>query len=105
MQDALRLTDWEKLTIDPNPSFGIDITDAGCPSCWPISTLTYVLFPLRSGDVSSERVIGFFERAIADGDAPAQAAGYVPLPSKAKWMVRLSMRRWLQLIRHPAGRT
>jgi phosphate transport system substrate-binding protein len=96
IQDAMRLADWEKTIIDQSPTFAMDLTDAGCPSCWPISTLTYVLVPLHGAGGSSERVFEFFQRALDDGDALAKGAGYVPLPSKAKWRVKLQMRKWLE---------
>lgn len=98
MQDAVKAADWEKIIIDQDPTFELDLSDAGCPSCWPIATLTYVLVPLKNSNQNSSRVIGFFEQALNEGDASAIEAGYVPLPSKAKSMVRLSMRRWLQAI-------
>lgn len=94
IQDAMRLADWEKLVIDQKPTFAVDLTDAACPSCWPISTLTYVVLPVHGHN--SERVLEFFQHALDEGDGPAQHAGYVPLPSRAKWRVKLSIRKWLE---------
>jgi phosphate transport system substrate-binding protein len=103
VQDAVRLADWEKAMIDQSPTFAMDLTDAPCPTCWPISTLTYVLVPLNPAAGSSANVLSFFEKALDDGDSLAKEAGYVPLPSVAKWRVKLQMRKWLE--RAPHDRT
>jgi phosphate transport system substrate-binding protein len=94
LQFAVRAADWEMMLIDQEPTFELDLTNAGCPSCWPITTATYVLVPLRGRNTNSYRVLDFFEAALSDGDESAVKEGYVPLPSKAKNIVLLSMRRW-----------
>lgn len=96
IQDAMRLADWEKLAIDQSPTFAMDLTDAACPTCWPISTPTYVLVPLHAQGLNSERALEFFQQALDEGDELAKASGFVPLPSKAKWRVKLQMRKWLE---------
>lgn len=94
LQLAMRAADWEKMSIDQDPTFEMDLTDAGCPGCWPISTATYVLVPLKDRNANSARVLDFFEQALMGGDETATKEGYVPLPSRAKNMISLAMRRW-----------
>lgn len=94
LQLAMRAVDWEKLLIDQDPSFEMDLTDAGCPGCWPIVSATYVLVPLKGRNGNSARVLEFFVQALQQGDESAAKEGYVPLPTRAKNIVQLSMRRW-----------
>lgn len=94
LQLAMRAADWEKLLIDQDPTFEMDLTDAGCPGCWPIASATYVLVPLKGRNSSSFRVLEFFEKALQTGDESAAKEGYVPLPTRAKNVVSVAMRRW-----------
>lgn len=94
LQLSMRAADWEKLLIDQNPTFEMDLTDAGCPGCWPIATATYVVVPLKGRNGSSVRVLEFFDHSLQHGDEIAAKEGYVPLPTRAKNIVALSMRRW-----------
>ncbi len=94
LQLAMRAADWEKMMIDQDPSFEMDLTDAACPGCWPIASATYVLVPLKGRNVNSARVLEFFEMALQQGDDAATKEGYVPLPTRAKNLVGLAMRRW-----------
>lgn len=104
MQLSMRAADWEKLQIDQDPVFDMDLTDAGCPGCWPITNLTYVLVPIKGHIGNSAEVLKFFEHAILHGDVAAEKEGYVPLPSRAKSAISLAMRRWnLTLERSGAG--
>lgn len=101
LQVAMRSADWERLLIDQDPTFELDITDAGCPGCWPIANTTYVVVPLK-GTARTARVLDFFELALSQGDATAIKAGYVPLPTRAKNIVGLAMRRWYAVV-DPSG--
>lgn len=94
LQLAMRAADWEKLIIDQDPTFEMDLTDAGCPGCWPIATATYILVPLKGRNGNSFRVLEFFEQALQHGDESAIKEGYVPLPQRAKGVVSVAMRRW-----------
>ncbi len=94
LQVAMRAADWEKLLIDQDPTFELDLTDAGCPGCWPITNTTYVIVPIKGRNGNSGRVLDFFEQALQQGDDLANKEGYVPLPSRAKNIVSLAMRRW-----------
>ncbi|XVJ69184.1 MAG: phosphate ABC transporter substrate-binding protein PstS [Rhizobacter sp.] len=106
MQDAVRMADWELMLIDQDPTFEMDLADAPCPSCWPIASVTYVLVPLKTSNINSSWVIDLFEAALSEGDATAIANGYVPLPSRAKSIVKLSMRRWQSTLeRNGAGKS
>lgn len=94
LQYAMRAADWEKILIDQEPTFELDLTDAGCPACWPIATATYVLVPIRANNANSYRVLEFFDQSLQKGDEIATKEGYVPLPNRAKNMVSIAMRRW-----------
>lgn len=94
LQVAMRAADWEKLLIDQDPTFEMDLTDTGCPACWPIASATYVLVSLKGRNANSMQVLEFFEQAIQQGDETATKEGYVPLPTRAKNVVWLAMRRW-----------
>jgi phosphate transport system substrate-binding protein len=95
IQHAMRAADWEFLVIDQDPTFELDLVDAGCPRCWPIASPTYVLVPVRGKNAgNSAKVLDFFQQALTDGDQLAASEGYVPLPSRAKSMIKVSMRRW-----------
>ena len=94
LQLAMRSADWEKLMIDQDPTFELDLTDAGCPGCWPIASLTYVLVPLKGKNLNSVRVLEFFEQSLKEGDEIATNEGYVPLPNRVKNLIGLSMNRW-----------
>lgn len=94
LQLAMRAADWEKLLIDQDPTFELDLTDAGCPACWPIANATYVLVPIKGSNANSLRVLDFFEQALKQGDELAAKEGYVPLPQRAKNVVWLATRRW-----------
>ncbi len=94
LQVAMRAANWEILLIDQEPTFELDLTDAGCPGCWPIASTTYVLVPIKGRNGNSVRVLDFFEQALQQGDESANKKGYVPLPTRAKNIVSLAMRRW-----------
>jgi phosphate transport system substrate-binding protein len=103
LQLAMRAADWERMVIDQQPTFEMDLTNAGCPGCWPIASLTYVLVPLNGKATNSVRVLEFFEQALRDGDALASREGYVPLPSRAKSVVSVSIRRWFDQLEKAGG--
>lgn len=94
LQLAMRAADWEKLLIDQDPTFEMDLADTGCPGCWPIASATYILVPLKGRNGNSFRVLEFFEQALQSGDESANKEGYVPLPTRAKNIVSVAMRRW-----------
>lgn len=98
LQLSMRAADWERMLIDQDPTFELDITDAGCPGCWPIATATYVLVPIKGRNANSARVLEFFEHSIMQGDESATKEGYVPLPTRAKNIVALAMRRWFNTL-------
>lgn len=103
LQLAMRSADWEKLIIDQNPTFEMDLTDAGCPGCWPIASATYVLVSTKGKADMGLRVLDFFDQAFRLGDAAATKEGYVPLPSRAKSIISLSMRRWNDSMERAGG--
>jgi hypothetical protein len=101
----MREADWEKMLIDQDPPFELDLTYARCPACWPIATATYVLVPLKGRNGNSFRVLEFFELALQHGDEAATKEGYVPLPYRAKNIVTIAMRPWQAALEKPgAGR-
>jgi phosphate transport system substrate-binding protein len=103
LQLSMRAADWEKLQIDQNPTFAMDLTNAECPGCWPIANATYVLVPAKGRSDKSLRVLDFFNQALLQGDASASKEGYVPLPSRAKSTITLSMRRWYTALGRASG--
>jgi phosphate transport system substrate-binding protein len=114
LQAAMRSISWERLLIDQDPTFDMDLTDVGCPGCWPITSATYVLVPLKGRATASVRVLEFFEQALQQGDETAARRGYVPLPARAKNLVSVAMRRWYATLeksgagkpqRHAGGRS
>ena len=103
MQLAMRAADWEKMQIDQNPTFEMDLTETGCPGCWPITTATYVLLSTKGKSDRSLKVLDFFNQALQLGDTTASKEGYVPLPSRAKSIIGLSMRRWYESMGRAGG--
>lgn len=94
---AVRGADWELMFIDTDPIFDVNTTDIACPGCWPMVGLTYVVVPRRWVDADKAGVFTrFLETLLTDGDPIAQQEHYVPLPSKAKSLVRVSLRSQLQ---------
>lgn len=94
LQLAMRAADWEKLMIDQDPTFELDFTDTGCPGCWPMTSASYVLVPLKGRASNSMRVLDFFQHSLRQGDEIAIRQGYVPLPTRAKGLVGVAMNRW-----------
>lgn len=103
LQFAMRAADWEKLVIDQNPTFEMDLTETGCPGCWPITNATYVMLSMKSKPDKNLRVLDFFDQAFRLGDAAAAKEGYVPLPSRAKSIISVSMRRWNDSLEKAGG--
>jgi phosphate transport system substrate-binding protein len=97
IEAAVRAADWELLFIDSAPTFEIDTINVGCPRCWPIVGLTYVIVPRRFADpAKGPAFTRFMDALLDDGDALAKEENYVPLPSRAKNLVRVTMRAQMQ---------
>lgn len=56
---------------------------------WPISGATFVLVH-RHGSANAKAVLAFFDWGYKNGDGDAEALDYVPLPAKAKALIRQS---------------
>lgn len=94
---AVRAADWELMFMDSNPTFEIDTVNVACPSCWPITGLTYVVVPRRWAENNKGNAfIRFLEALLNDGDAVAREENYVSLPSRAKNLVKVTLRSQLQ---------
>lgn len=94
---AVRAADWELLYIDPKPSFEINTINVACPSCWPIVGLTFVLVPRKwASSDKADAFSRFLESLLGDGDAVLKEENYVPLPSRAKNLVRVTLRSQMQ---------
>lgn len=94
---AVRAADWELMFMDSNPTFEIDTVNAACPSCWPITGLTYVVVPRRWAENNKGNAfMRFLEALLNDGDAVAKEENYVSLPSRAKNLVKVTLRSQLQ---------
>ncbi len=97
LTSAVRAADWELLFMDANPTFEINTVNVGCPSCWPITGLTYVIVSRRWVDVGKAGAFTrFLDAILNEGDAVAKDENYVPLPSRAKSLVRVSLYSQLQ---------
>jgi phosphate transport system substrate-binding protein len=96
IEAAVRAADWELLFIDSAPTFEIDTINVGCPRCWPIVGLTYVIVPRRFAEPArGAAFLRFMEGLLDEGDAVAKEENYVPLPSRAKNLVRVTLRAQL----------
>lgn len=97
ISSAVRGADWELLFMDANPTFEINTLDVGCPNCWPITGLTYVIVSKRWDDANKAGAFTrFLEGMLAEGDVIAKEENYVPLPSRAKNLVRITLHSQLQ---------
>lgn len=89
---AVRAADWELMYLNTQPTFEIDSIDVGCPRCWPIVGITYTVVPRRFADPDKAAAFVRFMQAMLDqGDALARDEGHVPLPNRAKNLVRITL--------------
>jgi phosphate transport system substrate-binding protein len=94
---AVRAADWELMFIDTRPSFEMDTVDAGCPRCWPMVGLSYVIAPTRWADPLRAAAFVRFMESIYDGaDELMREERYVPLPSRARNLARVTLRSQLR---------
>jgi phosphate transport system substrate-binding protein len=90
---AVRAADWELMYIDSRPSFEMDTVDAGCPRCWPMVGLSYVIAPTRWADPARAAAFVRFVESIYDrADELLRQERYVPLPSRARNLARVTLR-------------
>ncbi len=90
---AVRAADWELMYIDSRPSFEMDTVDAGCPLCWPMVGLSYVIAPVRWADPQRAAAFVRFMESIYDrADELLRQERYVPLPSRARNLARVTLR-------------
>jgi phosphate transport system substrate-binding protein len=92
IRQAVQAADWDLIRTDNEPTFELDVTDAGCPRCWPMAAVTYALIP-RSGR-NVDRALEFLRVGMTDGRESIEKIGYVALPSRADRIVRAVMSRW-----------
>jgi phosphate transport system substrate-binding protein len=76
--------------------FNLVITNAPGEASWPIAATNFILMPIAPRDAAkSAATLKYFDWAYANGDASAEALGYVPLPDplvarvKAYWAEKL----------------
>ena len=69
--------------------FNVILLDEPGAQSWPISGGTFILVH-RHGAANAKKVLAFFNWAFTSGDADAESLDYVPLPAKAKAMIRQS---------------
>ncbi len=94
---AVRAADWELMFIDTRPSFEIDTVDAGCPQCWPMVGLSYVIAPARWPDAARAGAFVRFMETIYDrADELLRQERYVPLPARARNLARVTLRSQLR---------
>ena len=91
---AVVAADWELLFLDPKPTFEIDTIDAAGPRCWPIVGMTYVVAPTSWADAGrAAAFVQFVEALYAEGGVAIKTGeNYVPLPSRARNLARVTMR-------------
>jgi phosphate transport system substrate-binding protein len=69
---------------------------------WPISGATFVLIHKSQPDAAAgHAALAFFDWAFKNGDGAAEALDYVPLPPKAKALIRAT---WASEIKGPDGK-
>lgn len=94
---TVHAADWELMFMDTNPTFEINTLNVACPSCWPISGLTYVVVSKRWAESSKGATfMRFLEALLNDGDSVAKDENYVALPSRAKILVKVTLRSQMQ---------
>ncbi len=76
--------------------FNLVITNAPGETSWPIAATNFILVPTSPRNpANATATLDYFEWAYANGDASAEALGYVPLPDplvervKAYWATKL----------------
>ncbi len=76
--------------------FNLVITNAPGENAWPIAATNFILMPVSPRDAAkTDATLKFFDWVYANGDASAEALGYVPLPDpivarvKAYWGEKL----------------
>jgi phosphate transport system substrate-binding protein len=83
-------------------NFAVDLIDQPGDKSWPIVSTTFVLLPKDPTDPGrSATVLKFFDWAYKNGDAPATALDYVPLPEAVKDAVRTA---WHANVVGPGGK-
>jgi phosphate transport system substrate-binding protein len=70
--------------------FNIILLDEPGAQSWPISGATFVLIRKHGDPARSKAVLAFFNWAFTNGDGDAESLDYVPLPPKAKALIRQS---------------
>jgi phosphate transport system substrate-binding protein len=78
--------DWSAVSKN---GFNVILLDEPGAQSWPISGATFVLVH-KNGSPNAKAVIGFYDWAFTNGDADAESLDYVPLPAKAKALIRQS---------------
>jgi phosphate transport system substrate-binding protein len=93
---AVRAADWELLFMDTNPSFEINTINVACPACWPIVGMTYVVVPRRWAEsAKAGTFLRFLESMLNEGDEIYKEENYIPLPSRVKNLVKITIRNQL----------
>lgn len=73
----------------PKNGFNVVILNEPGAQSWPIAGATFVLVH-KHGGADAKRVLAFFDWGFRNGDADAAALDYVPLPPKAKALIKQS---------------
>ena len=79
--------DW---TAASKNGFNVVLLDEPGAQSWPISGATFILIHKHGDPAHSKAVLAFFDWAYKTGDGDAEALDYVPLPAKAKALIRQS---------------
>jgi phosphate transport system substrate-binding protein len=67
--------------VDASADLRLSIVNAPGPDAYPIASFTWMLVaPEMAGPAKTARIVDFLRWAFTEGDAPARALGYEPLP-------------------------
>lgn len=76
-------------TAASKDGFNVLLLDEPGAASWPIAGATFILIPNHQSDANAGRsVLAFFDYAFKTGDGQATQLDYVPLPAKAKALIR-----------------
>ena len=88
--------DWTKA-----PGFYLLLLDQPGAASWPITGATFILvYKQQANAATGASVLKFFDWAYKNGDQPAAALDYVPLPMAVKAQVR---KAWVANVKGPNG--
>ncbi|MCA3211070.1 MAG: substrate-binding domain-containing protein [Burkholderiales bacterium] len=87
------IVEWERTTIEDDPTFEVAMIDQAGPRTWPIMGATYAIIPTRGLPVEQIRsALRFVSWCYDSGDATLVLNGFQPLPELLKRRIRFTWR-------------